>query len=203
MRVSSYGGDRFELTNVSEEEQDALQRMMLGLARVRMGEKGELEVLDVHDPVPPPTADEAIAPFFSAPELHAVQKVLPMADPFEGGHDPGIIIQHLCAYSFSPEGYQAQAERLEAWGFECLRSRRNDAGKYWEHWVLHGLWAAKGDLRDALEDVGRDLTLQDDPVTDRLERRRVKLEAAIAFLCKRASFGTLDVFWQRAAAILE
>jgi hypothetical protein len=98
---------------------------------------------------------------------------------------PSIIIQHLCGYHYTPENYKRQAEYLESLGFECLRSRRGADARYHELWLLSGLWSAKGGLKESLGNGG--------------SYGNKELNKAVKFLCRNASFGTLDVSFQRAA----
>jgi hypothetical protein len=96
----------------------------------------------------------------------------------------GISIEHLCAYDYSPENYRHQAEILESFGFDCLRSRRGPDGRYMEMWHLSGMWSAKGRLKGTLHGIT-------DPAK--------QADEAISFLCKNVVFGSLDISWQRAA----
>jgi hypothetical protein len=102
---------------------------------------------------------------------------------------PSFVVQHLCGYHWTPENYAREAEKLAGWGFECLRSRRLPGGQFWELWYLPGLWAARGGLRDETDFPGG--------------TEVAKAARAIRFLCKNASFGTLDVTAQRAAMTVE
>ena len=54
-------------------------------------------------------------------------------------------------------------------------------------WFLPGAWAAEGDLKAHLEGISRDK----------------QVDAVVAFLCRHASFGTLDIMHQRAAMTID
>ncbi len=67
-----------------------------------------------------------------------------------------ITISGLCGHYFASNTYAVQAEKLMSYGLICLRSQRNYRGEFWEQWYLSRLWAAQGDLKDAVasrEDV--------------------------------------------------
>jgi hypothetical protein len=95
---------------------------------------------------------------------------------------PSITINYLCGYSHSPEKYKWQAETLESFGFECLRSRRGEDGKFSEAWVLSSLIFAKGELKEYL---------------DECPEGEVLIDRATSFLSHCVSFGTLDVSVKR------
>ena len=97
---------------------------------------------------------------------------------------------NLCGYGYSPESYRANAERLESYGFQCLRSRRGPDACYWEIWYLPGLWSAQGNLKEVLD-------------AQKEQREKDLTKEAVSFLCHAVSFGTPNVTIQRAAMVLD
>ncbi|EKE24906.1 MAG: hypothetical protein ACD_5C00359G0001 [uncultured bacterium] len=145
---------------------------------------GRLEVAAKKKDLPKPTEDEEMLPFWRRQVPGSYQlELFKVAVPKYSS--PAIIIQSLCGYNYTSENYKYTAELLESYGFECLRSRRGNDGKYWEVWILPGLWSAKGELEKALHGLD-------------LGSKKI-LERAIKFFCRNVQFGTLDVSFQRAA----
>ena len=103
-------------------------------------------------------------------------------------YSPSITIQGLCGYNYTEENYKWNAEKLESYGFQCLRSRRGTDAKFWELWFLPGLWCSKGDL-EANVKRGKD--------------DKEELKIALEFLRHKVSFGTLDVSNQRMCMVLD
>ena len=109
---------------------------------------------------------------------------------------------------FVPEGYgwamphfymshimnpKSSIPKLQDWGFECMRSRRGEDGKFWETWYLPGDWAAKGDLKRFIDS----LTIPGIQAKDMAWEMKTK--AICEWLSRRVVFGTLDVSIQRMA----
>lgn len=195
IRVSSQGRDgggvcTLTLNGLTKEElEEVLSSIQLGLKWIRLNvEDGRLLTEPVHNPLPGPTDDDEMLPFWRK-KTSSNQSFL--FDDFEmskeKGFSPSITIQSLCGYNYSKENYKRVSENLEKWGFECLRSRRGSDGRFWEIWFLPGLWASKGDLRARV---------------DRETKEENKLSKALEFLRVRSSFGTLDVSNQRLAMVL-
>jgi hypothetical protein len=147
--------------------------------------------IDFHPAVkelPEPTEDSMLPFWRPLREGEGVvqEELLSSAEEITENHgSPAILIQHLCGYYYTPERYRVQAEQLESWGFECMRSRRGKEGGYWEIWYLPGLWSAKGSLKQAIG--------EERPSTKKAYER------AIEHIRRRASFGTCDVAVQRLA----
>lgn len=74
-----------------------------------------------------------------------------------------------------------------------------DDGKFWETWYLSGVWAAKGDLKGVVERR----KLEGDKDQDRAVEKRKETNGVISFLCRKVSFGQLDVVVQRAAMVID
>lgn len=150
---------------------------------------GKLHTVPVYHSLPDPVTDKDMAPFwrqvrvepnlFGAP-VYEVEKFAPTPE-HSSAH---ISIQHLCGYAYTPERYKIEGEKLESWGFECMRSRRSPNGQFWEVWFLPGLFLAKGALEEA---IGKEKADQ------------AALDRAVEFLRSNSIFGTLDVSVQRLA----
>jgi hypothetical protein len=184
--ASSYGSDFLHLQGLQREELDILRGALSGTCWVRVNDEGRLEQSPAFNTPPTPTEDPAIAPWWPTKDIPAVQ--LEMLRPKFKRDPEGIIVQSLCGYEYTPEKYAAQVELLESWGFDCLRSRRGPDGQFWEFWYLPGTWAAKGTLKETL---------------DNLPRKKNQTEAAIDFLCHNSRFGELSVKIQRAAMTID
>ncbi len=183
IRVSMTGPGRIEISNLSQDDVQNLEGMALGHNWCITTPDGRLQTQSRWEPLPDPAQDETMMPFWQPALPNTVQLELKeVAMP--PGSSVGIIIQHLCAYDYSPENYRHQAEILESFGFECLRSRRGPDGRYWEMWHLPGMWSARGRLKGTLHGITEPAKQADE---------------AIRFLCKNVVFGSLDISWQRAA----
>ena len=198
VRVGSRGPDacdpdwlRLELAGLNKEESDHLEAMTLGQCWVRVGEDGRLQFHDARKPLPEPVEDKEMVDFWR-PDSRRRKVQLQLTDPKRDPYSPQITIQHLCGYDYTPENYEKQVKKLLGYGFECLRSRRREDGRFWEIWFLPGLWAAKGKLKEFVEIVKS-------PNINNLAR----LEVAVSFLCHNVSFGTLDASIQRAAMVID
>lgn len=194
IKGADYGNERRVMVGgLTEDEQQKLEGVITaGNYWVKRNEDGRLRFVPAHEPLPDPIKDEEMLPFWRRfdPRKPGLQTTLFDEERLTGFCSPSIIIGSLCGYNYTPEKYKEEAERLESYGFSCMRSERGDDGRYWEHWSLCGLFSARGDLKDVLV---------------RFERRndKVKLEAAIEFLRHNVSFGTLDVCVQRLAMVMD
>lgn len=143
--------------------------------------------------LPDPVLDEKMYPYWRHPLAHetAQAEFVNCAIEDFGEHDsPAIYISHLCAYSYTPEKYKEYAERLNSYGFECMRSQRGRDGKFWEVWYLPFLLCAKGELEIALNNcIGK--------------TEKEKLGVAIDLLKQRINFGSLSVSVQKCAVVME
>lgn len=182
------GDHRINISGLTELEQERLEGALLGQWWVT-GAGGRLQFSPAREPAPAPTEDEMM-PQWRKPQdgdgTEQYQTEL-FGDMELTGRSSSILIQHLCGYSYTPEGYKANAEFLESCGFACMRSRRGDDGRYWEIWFLPGLWAARGRLKEAI--YGKQEAHQ--------------LRFALRFLRRHISFGTLDIVVQRLCQVLD
>lgn len=184
-------GDRHAVTieNLTGHEAVMLKQVLSGLQWTRKDhDSPHLIFTPATQPLPDPVEDPKLAPFWQPldPGAASFESMLFDAERLGPHTQPSIIIQHLCGYDYTPEKYRQEAARLKSYGFEIMRSRRDDKGGFWELWYLPGLWCAKGDLAKALTKQGAK-----------------RLDQAVSFLCHRASFGTLDVCVQRAAMTVD
>lgn len=193
VRASSYkaGPDgHVTLSSLTTEEGEKLRGAVDGVWWMR-GNGGRLEFAPGYEPPSAPTED-AMLPYWRTPARPEKEEDQYQTELFDTASNwdsqtASIVIQHLCGYSYTPEGYKANAEMLEECGFACLRSRRGDDGKFWEIWFLPGLWAAKGRLKEALYAIPKEQ----------------QMDVALKFLCAWTSWGTLDLSVQRLCQVLE
>lgn len=153
-------------------------------------ENGRLRFQPTTNPLPGPADDEEMMPFWRRPSEQE-REVLRKDTNFDPTkdiehHQPSFIIQHLCGYNYTPENYRRMADKLESWGFDCLRSRRGKEGRYWELWFLPSLWFAKGELKKFIGGKANS---------------KEAVDRVVSWLCSNASFGTLDVVIQQAAML--
>jgi hypothetical protein len=223
VRIGSHGGSygnrgemRMDIHGLDSRELELMKGAMHGHQWVTC-KGGRIKHVPAYEPLPDPAEDEAMTPFWRRPAPEeGVQLSLFPFEPVPVWASPSISISHLCGYHYSEERYAIQAKNLTRWGFVCLRSQRDDSGQFYEQWHLPGLWAAKEELKaaiDALDPHILDKGTAKVWVRDRLgpprkkqkppkneeERQKRALDTAISFLCREAQFGTLDVSVQRAA----
>ena len=186
IRVNS--GDKGELTlsNLTEGEQESIRCMVRNHFWVTVTD-GRLEVIRRREEVPGPTEDVDMLPFWrrASPGNQQLQLLPVEVDKYA---TPSIIIQHLCGYHYSPENYVIQAERLESYGFFCMRSKRGEDSRFWELWYLPSLWSAEGRLKEFLKLKTTD---------------KKSIDGAVWFLCENVSFGSMSLAMQRAAMGIE
>lgn len=153
--------------------------------------EGRLVVVPAHEPLLDPVTDVEMAPFWQKNNPEQSQGLLKFFEfePLSEHSSPGIYIGHLCGYCFTPEKYRENAERLTSYGFECMRSKRQDDGMYWEKWYLPGLWQARGRLKEQIEG-------------QKGQSNKVQLQCALTFISGTVQFGTLDVSMQRMCMVM-
>jgi len=204
IRMGSYGpshsgnGRTVSLSGFDTKEFDRLEGAMHNHYWITV-DNGRLRAIPTYKELPGPLEDEMMRPFWRPPVVGVeTQLELFNLQPMPDYCSPSIIIQNLCGYNYTPEGYVAQATKLQYWGFECLRSRRDLSGRFHEVWLLPSLYSAEHDLRAAIEKS----TKKSSGIADK-KREAKQLEAAVSFLCCNASFGTLDATLQRAAMMVD
>lgn len=191
VRLRSSGPDddrqsiKIEIGGLNDEELERMNGVLYGHYWITVRE-GRMVFEPTRQLLPAPEEDAEIAPhwrgrgqlkFFEF-DKKRMEKVF----------SPQITIQHLCGYYWSKEEYKKQADKLESYGFVCLRSRRGNDGRFWEIWYLCGLFAAKGKLETTICDEKDD---------------KKKLDKTVSFLCQNCSFGSMEVSVQRAAMVLD
>ena len=192
IRVSSvnFGGEGVGFSGLQKGEAEVMEAFVLGTCWIRTTKEGRLESKPRFEELPAPGKDPKLPPSWLPPEDLPPFLIAPVAplpeEPDPKGHVPSLIVQHLLGYNAGK--YEVEALKLQAYGFECLRSRRGRNGKMWELWFLPSLSLAQGPLEDALHGA-----------VETTEQIRV----AVNFLCDNVSFGTLDVAYQRAAMVME
>lgn len=196
MNISSYMAEEITLRGTPEEI-EALQAMLAGTAWISRGDDGKLVSRERFKALPPPEDDPKIPVAWTEPDSRlAPTPDIRDLDPSEGWHSPSYLIQHLCGYRHTVENYRKQALKLQSYGFECLRSRRDRRGQYWEIWFLPGVFSAEGDLRSAV--LGwREERLRVSPA--RGIPWNEESEFVARWLCRHVEFGSLDTVVQRAA----
>ncbi|MFA6269725.1 MAG: hypothetical protein WC657_00760 [Candidatus Paceibacterota bacterium] len=187
-RIVMHGGDSMTIDGIlHEDQQKVLASFNAGAYWIRVKD-GNLEIVPSWENLPDPIKDKKMLPFWrKATVAETAQLKLFELEGVHENDSPSISIQSLCGYSYSPENYQFLAEKLESYGFQCMRSRRGAGARYWEIWFLPGLWAAEGDLK---EKIGR-------------HKGKNAMKAATSFLAQNIEFGTLDVSVQRMCAVLD
>lgn len=181
-------GCEIRIENMDVKELHAVEAAVNGTAWIRTNSKGRLLRRPAFKALPEAT-DKDMEPFWRRPQAIQTNLALDDFEPLPNHCYPSISIQHLCGYDYSEENYRINAKNLKEWGFECLRSQRDEDGRYHEVWFMPGLFYAKGDLKTEIEGAGNEVKEQ--------------VRAAVSFLCRNASFGTLDVCVQRAAMVID
>jgi len=203
--TKSYGPDSssIEIKGLTREEADQLLGSIRGHSWFTV-EDGRLKVAPRHEPLPDPTQDEGMLPFWRKFEHHQPQGEL-VARVFEemsadAIYEPHFAIQSLCGYNYSRENYAIESEKLTSYGFTQMRSKRAEDGSYWEIWYLPGVWFAKGDLKEVIDKITSRAKSWEDPHGKR--KKRECFEAVLEFIRRNVSFGTLDVSIQRMCAVM-
>jgi hypothetical protein len=191
IRVASHGSGRITLEGLSDQDLDKMLAAFGAGAYYVRSVNGEFQAHPTRIPLPKPTEDKELLPFWRKPtpqEKEQAPKLFDLEENLPGTSSASISIQSLCGYNYSPESYDFMANRLTSYGFICLRSRRGEDARFWEIWYLPGLWAAKGQLKDVVKPI-KDLSNQ--------------LRAGLDFIGESVQFGTLDVSVQRMCMVLE
>jgi len=180
---------------LTREEKDTVESSMLGAHWIRKNhETGRLDSVNYFKPLPAP-ADDTLLPWWrEQPKTQRMMFATAPDEPPNYKWNASIVIEHLCGYNYTPERYKLAAERLESYGFHCLRSRRGAEGRFWEQWVLH-LFEAAGDLRAHLKEPERDW------VNDNEETQK----KAVEYLRTNVpySFGSLSLQHQVLAMVMD
>ncbi len=206
IRVSQFGqvgpDGTMEITfsGIPKDNSDHMQGVTMG--QYWMGViGGQLTFIPARQALPEPTEDESMLPFWRPVSIGGGVQLEMKEIVFEkeARHDsPSFMVKHLCAFHYTPDNYKKYADRLTSYGFDCMRSRRGHDGIFWETWYLPGTWAAKGDLRIAI-----DQHVKRANVTDYLLRAHEETKALIEYVRYHVVFGSLDICHQRFAMGLD
>lgn len=190
IEITSGHDGQISLKGFSQEDLEKMEGCILGGHSWMRVVDGEPRFVKSYKPLPDPIEDKHMLPFWrqstEEEEKHPINHELFNHESFGDYESPSILIRYLCPRNYSSERYLQVAERLESFGFQCMRSRRGDDGKYWEIWFLPGLFMAKGELKEL---VSGNADYKD------------KLKKVLEFIRTDRSvyFGTLDVSVQRLA----
>ena len=189
--IGLHGPNRVEITGLDPREAELIEASVRGgFYWIRVDKEKGFQHVPTYEVLPDPIRDKEMQPFWREPtpleiKLQGQLKLLNLAEMADNC-SPSITISSLCGYYYTPKNYATEAEKLESYGFACMRSRRGDDGRFYEHWLLSGLWSAKGDLREAV-------------IAEPIMSEKDRLVKALEFLRRHVSFGTLDVSVQRLA----
>ncbi len=195
------GPCEIRIVGLTPDEFAAVESSLLGVQWILVVD-GRLQSSPAHSPLPNPAADLMMTPHWAGdrehdwsgqPDLTRTRNVREFDEL--SNCSASIIIHGITAAVSDPkrrgEYYTMAANKLESWGFECMRSRRGRDGRFWEIWYLPGLYTAKGSLAKAIE-----------PAKPSGVASEVK--AAVAFLCDcDVPWGSVDVCCQRAAITVD
>lgn len=196
IRISGWDGrnESITISGINKKEQDMVESALGNCSWIMANEDGRLMSTPKYLPLPDPIEDEKMHPFWSLPTDEKPNTQIRCENncpEIPNGSSPQILISSLCGYNYSPERYKIEATRLESYGFECMRSRRDSRGKFIEHWYLFGYWAAKGELDAFIKKIKQGAP------------EKSKLDEVINFICHRVQFGSLEVANQRAAMVID
>lgn len=154
--------------------------------------KGKLEYVPFYEPLPSPLLDEEMLPFWrkaTKAEMDCNYSLLEIEKLEENDCSHVSISFHsVCGLSYTPESYIEEARKLNSYGFECLRSKRQAEGKFLEIWCLESISLAEGELKKHISVV---------------KENELQLKLALSFLKKKIKFGSLEVSVQKIIPNLE
>lgn len=193
--TSSRKGDDYsiEISGITKSELNKIEKALVCGNYIAV-HNDKIVSYDYLEPLPTVT-DDKMLPFWRPQaddfvQAEFIDHELPERCRYQS---PGFVIQHLCGYNYSEDNYKFNAEILESVGFECMRSKRGPDGKYWEQWYHSGLWSVKGRLKDDLEEFE----------AQKKRNTNEKIDFMVNWLCRQASFGTIDLVYQRAGLSLD
>src|SRR5687768_12481836 len=103
IRIGSYGAGRFTLGNLRPDEINMLEGVVHDHLWCTVTD-GRLEIAWRREKLPEPTEDETMMPFWRRATPGVVQlNLIDLDIPTDSS--PSIVIQHLCGYFYSKEGY--------------------------------------------------------------------------------------------------
>ena len=138
-----------EFTGTKREINALKNALTNGMNWIRVNKRGTIIKVPALK-VPKVQNDDEISPFFNhITQYFSDTSIRRLAHDRKNSDNPSYFVQHITGYGGE---YNRRKDRMEAVGFECLRSRRGDDGKYWEIWYLPGAWAATGELKGKSHD---------------------------------------------------
>lgn len=148
--MQTEGAGNVALMGLTPEEHIGFRGVLNGHHWVRVVD-GRMEFKLTRNPVPEPMPDDNLLPFWrTSPPFSSKTLKTTALNPGEHSAFPAFYLQDLCPYDHDRDQYPEQAAKLESYGFECLRSRRDSEGLFREVWILPGAYAARGDLQAAI-----------------------------------------------------
>lgn len=190
-RVFMNGKGSLRIDHLSEEEMNKVLSADAGACFISF-KNGTIEAVESFKDLPGPIDDELMFPFWRKPHKDELAQLKMFEDHvFEkiSEHDsPAIYIQSLCGYYYTKEKYKEYAEKLQSYGFECLRSKRGADAHFWEVWYLPSLWFAQGNLKAYLKEFEAIL-----------KNKSKSIDLALKFLCDNVEFGSLSLTSQKLA----
>lgn len=147
MNIRSHGGadHSMHIAFDTQEELESFRAALTSHQWVRWdNDEKRLISVPAHEN-PPLTKDIAIQETFFSWQEGPVVLQANYKDRSNNEHDdPAYYVQHIAGYSGD---YVLKAKKMEAAGFNVIRSKRGKDGCVWEMWYLPGAWAAKGPLK--------------------------------------------------------
>jgi hypothetical protein len=185
IEISSYGPDSVAIRGLSGKDAEKAQGMVRkGMFWMTVID-GKAHFVPRFEPLPDPVHDSEMLPFWQKAKAVQMHFSFYEMEPLGEHSSPSFFISGLGAFDYTEGNYAKHAERLLSFGFDVLRSKRDNDGKYWELWYLPGAWSAKGDLKRAIEGCCSE---------------RACTQKIIDFLQhSRIAFGSLDVCVQKLA----
>ena len=185
IRISMFGQNEVTIEGLSPEEVDAFSAAVRNASYIGF-KNNKLEVISKFEDLPGPIEDPVMYPFWRKPKQEEVSQTslfdVCFFEEFCDGSCPSIYISGVCGHNYTPERYKLYVEKLESYGFECLRSKRNKDSNFWELWYLPSLPFAKGELKNYLRNY--------------LDSKE-NIQLALRFLCENVDFGSLSVSVQK------
>ena len=182
------GKNSITFDDLTEKEADAVRAFLNGTSFIRCV-NGRLHAYSALEPLPDPESDPICGPHWRSDGTVKQWGGIPDG---EGWHSPGLVLTGLSAGITDGLGADAARARNQRivieCGFTCMRSPRSDCGRYWEQWVLHGAYCAKGPLKTHME---------------KLKEQGLDWHQTANAMCNfmvndmRINFGSLDITIQR------
>ncbi len=170
---------KMTITGLTAKEFQAVQQFLQGTSWIRCVD-GRLAACEAHNTLPEPEDDPLLSEHWKAGATLKTFGEVPEV------WDARIMIHAVGAGARLKRDAQNSIKIAWQMGFECMRSKRGDDGKFWEVWILHGTWQAKGILKDFKDSLEKTLSV------------RQRVDAMAEFIAQRSGlrFGSMDVLVQ-------